>query len=507
MPNGSNGRRAGAGASAGAGAGTIAGVATGGEAEATAGRGAKPGAGAGAGAQPGVRPGAGAKPVPGAGAGAKVGAGAGALLAILRDGRGRTRGELARLTGWSRSTVSQHLDGLVGHRWVVAGEDPISSGGRPAAMYAFNGGARVVLAAGLGATRARLAVLDLGLNVLAERSTELAVDLGPEVVLGRVAVVLRELLAATGRDPAQVCGVGVGLPGPVEHRSGRPVHPPIMPGWDGFPVPEWLQARLATPARTDDDVSAVPARVGDDVPAASGRVDNAVPAAAGRDVSAVPGRVGNAVLAVPVLVDNDVNVMALGEHWAARPAADHLIYIKIGTGIGCGIITGGRLHRGAQGAAGDLGHIRVPASRAPCRCGNVGCLEAVAGGASMAAALRGAGVEVSGSRDVVELMRAGDLRATRLVRQAGREVGAVMAAIVNFFNPSLIVVGGDIAEAGEQVLAGVRETIYSRSLPLATQHLGIRASELGERAGVIGAAAMVVEHVLAPAVIDRLVAG
>ncbi|MFF4618593.1 ROK family transcriptional regulator [Nonomuraea jabiensis] len=378
-------------------------------------------------------------------------AGAGALLAILRDGRARTRGELAQLTGLSRSTVSQRLDGLVAERWVVAAEDPISSGGRPAAIFAFNEGARVVLAADLGATRARLAVLDLGMTVLAERAAELPVDRGPEPTLEWVATAFRELLAEGGRDLDHVCGAGVGLPGPVEHASGRPVNPPIMPGWDGFDVPGWLGARLGA----------------------------------------------------PVLADNDVNIMALGEHWAAGPEVDHLIFIKIGTGIGCGIISGGRLHRGAQGAAGDVGHIRVPASEAPCRCGNTGCLEAVAGGASMAAQLRAAGVEAHGSRDVVALMRAGDLHATRLVRQAGREVGAVMASIVNFFNPSLIVLGGDVAEAGEQVLAGVRETIYSRSLPLATQHLGIRSSRLGGRAGVVGAAVMVVDHVLAPDAIDQ----
>ncbi|MGR6917267.1 ROK family protein [[Actinomadura] parvosata] len=409
--------------------------------------------------------------------------GAGALLAILRDGQPRTRGELARLTGLSRSTVSQRLDALIGSHWVVEDEGAISSGGRPASMFTFNGGARVVLAADLGATRARLAVLDVGLNVLAEQVADLPVDLGPEPVLGAVAASLRDLLATAGRDPAQVCGVGIGLPGPVEHRTGRPVNPPIMPGWDGFPVPERLRELLAERlAEWPGDGSGE--RPGDRLVEGSGDRLGELPGA-------------------PVLVDNDVNVMALGEHWAARPAVDHLIYIKIGTGIGCGIISGGRLHRGARGAAGDVGHIRVPASGAPCRCGNTGCLEAVAGGASMAAALRAAGADARGSKDVVALMRAGDPLATRLVRQAGREVGAVMAAIVNFFNPSVIVLGGDVAEAGEQLLAGVRETIYSRSLPLATQHLGIRTGELGDRAGVVGAAVMVVEHVLDPATIDE----
>ncbi|WP_246052883.1 ROK family transcriptional regulator [Actinocorallia herbida] len=386
-------------------------------------------------------------------------AGAGALLAILRDGRARTRAELAQLTGLARSTVSQRLDALMQDGWVVATEDAISSGGRPAAAFVFNESVRVVLTADLGATHARLAVLDLGMSVLAERAVELHVDRGPRDTLGRVVAEFETLLAGLGRELAQVCGVGVGLPGPVDHGTGRPANPPIMPGWDGFPVPEWLGERLGA----------------------------------------------------PVLVDNDVNIMALGEHWTVGQDTDHLIFIKIGTGIGCGIISGRRLHRGAQGAAGDVGHIRAvladggSAGDAVCRCGNIGCLEAVASGASMAAELRAQGVAADGSRDVVALLRAGDTRAARLIRQAGREVGGVMAAIVNFFNPSVIVIGGDIADAGEHVLAGVREAIYSRSLPLATQHLTIRASRLGDRAGVIGAAAMVVEHVLAPDMIDQSV--
>ncbi|WP_344597189.1 ROK family protein [Actinomadura vinacea] len=381
--------------------------------------------------------------------------GAGALLTILRDGQARTRAELVQLTGLARSTVSQRLDALMHHRWVVATEDAISSGGRPAAAFAFNESVRVVLAADLGATHARLALIDLGMTVLEERAFELPIDQGPEATLGWLVTAFQDMLAQTGRDPAQVCGVGVGLPGPVEHTSGQPVNPPIMPGWDGFPVPEWLGERLGA----------------------------------------------------PVLADNDVNIMALGEHWAARPEVDHMIFIKIGTGIGCGIVSDRRLHRGAQGAAGDVGHIRLAGSDVLCRCGNVGCVEAVAGGAAMAAALRAEGIEARGSRDVVALMRAGNTRAAQLIRQAGREVGGVMASIVNFFNPSVIIIGGDIAEAGEHVLAGVREVIYSRSLPLATQHLSIRASELGDRAGVIGAAVMVVEHVLAPDTIDRTVAG
>ncbi|MFB4271583.1 ROK family protein [Nonomuraea sp. GTA35] len=381
-------------------------------------------------------------------------AGAGALLSILRDGRPRTRAELAQLTGWARSTLSLRLDALMHQRLVAPTDDAIHSGGRPATTFAFNRSARVVLAADLGVTHARLAVTDLATDPLAERSAELPIDRGPVPVLTWLVETFRDLLGECGRSLADVCGIGVGLPGPVEHGSGTPVNPPIMPGWDRFAVPEWLSARLGA----------------------------------------------------PVLVDNDVNMMALGEYWAIRSQVQHMIFVKVGTGVGCGIISEGRLHRGAQGAAGDIGHIRVPSFEdVVCRCGNTGCLEAVAGGGALAARLREAGEDASVGRDVVELVRAGNVRAVQAVRQAGREIGMVLAWVVNFFNPSFIVVGGDIAAAGEHLLAGIREVIYSRSLPLATQHLGILTSELGDRAGVTGAAVMVIEHVLAPEVVDQAV--
>ncbi|MEU9671400.1 ROK family protein [Streptomyces bobili] len=382
-------------------------------------------------------------------------AGAGALLAILRDGRARTRTELVRLTGLARSTVTQRLDALADQQWIRPTGDGILSGGRPAVAFSFNSEARTVLAADLGVTHARIAVTDLAGRLLSERSREMKITEGPEHVLGRLVDEFTDLLTEVGRTLADVCGVGIGLPGPVEHASGRPVNPPIMPGWDGFDVPGWLSSRLGA----------------------------------------------------PVLVDNDVNIMALGEHWAANPEMGHLLFVKVGTGIGCGIITEHRLHRGAQGSAGDIGHIRVvEAENEPCRCGNTGCLEAVAGGGALAARLRDAGLDASDGRDVVSLVRAGNPTAIQLVRQAGRNIGDVLAALVNFFDPGVIIIGGDISEAGEHLLAGVREVVYSRSLPLATQHLSIQGRQLDDRAGVIGAAVMVIEHTLSPEAVDRAIA-
>jgi predicted NBD/HSP70 family sugar kinase len=205
-----------------------------------------------------------------------------------------------------------------------------------------------------------------------------------------------------------------------------------------------------------------------------------------------------------VLVANDVNIMALGEYWARWRDTAHLLFVKVGTGIGCGVITDGRIHRGAQGAAGDIGHIHVPDhDDVICRCGNIGCLEAIAGGQALAERLAAQGVDATQSRDVVRLVRSGHAGAIRMVRDAGRTLGEVLAGTVNFFNPAVIVVGGDIAEAREELLAGVREGIFSRSLPLATRDLRIVPSRLGDRAGVIGAATMVIEHVLSPDAVDR----
>ena len=378
----------------------------------------------------------------------------GALLHLIRSGRARTRSELATVTGLARSTVAQRVDALLARRLVrEAGEDP-STGGRPPTVLAFNSHAWVILAADLGATHARLAVTDLAGQPLSERAADMDIADGPDRVLAWVQDTFDELLVEAERSPDEVAGIGIGLPGPVEFATGRPVNPPIMPGWDGVVVP------------------------------------------------AVFDRYGT-----PVLVDNDVNIMAAGEYWARYSDERDLLFVKVGTGIGCGIVAGGRIHRGAQGAAGDLGHIQVPdRPDAPCRCGNVGCVEAVAGGAAIARSLRDAGIDAQSSRDVVRLVRAGDATAGRLVREGGRVLGEVLAAAVNLLNPSVIVIGGDLANAHEQLLAGVREVVYQRSLPLATQHLEIVRSHLGDRAGITGAAAMVIEHVLDPIRVDESLA-
>jgi predicted NBD/HSP70 family sugar kinase len=378
---------------------------------------------------------------------------AGALLRLIRDGHAVTRAELARVTGLARSTIAQRVDALLEHGLLYEAGGSASTGGRPPMVLAFNRDAGVVLVADLGATHARVAVSDLVGTPLAERANDLDIALGPEACLAWVSDRFTELLGEVGRTQEDVRGIGVGVPGPVEFASGRPVSPPIMPGWDDFAIPDWFADRYGA----------------------------------------------------PVLVDNDVNIMARGEHWVHWRATEHLLLVKVGTGIGCGIVADGHIHRGARGAAGDIGHIRATDNAdVICRCGNIGCLEAVAGGQALAQRLADAGEAAANSRDVVRLVREGHAGAVRMVRDAGRTLGEVLAGTVNFFNPAVIVVGGDIAEAHAQLLAGVREGILSRSLPLATRDLTIVPCRLGDRAGVTGAAIMAIEHVLAPEAVDRL---
>ena len=375
----------------------------------------------------------------------------GELLSLIRAGTAVTRADLARHTGLARSTVAQRVDALLASGLVLEAGDTPSTGGRPATMLAFNHQAGVVLVADLGATHARVAVTDLAGTTLAERAGDLDIALGPAEVLKWVSARFHELLDQTAHAPADVRGIGIGVPGPVEFDTGRPVNPPIMPGWDGFDIPGWFADRYGA----------------------------------------------------PVLVDNDVNIMARGEHWVHWRRTPHLLFVKVGTGIGCGIVADGHIHRGARGAAGDIGHIRATGEDVICACGNIGCLEAVAGGHALATRLAASGVEAQNSRDVVRLVHEGNVKATQMVRAAGRTLGEVLAGTVNFFNPAVIVIGGDIAEAHAQLLAGVREGIFSRSLPLATRDLRVVPCRLGDRAGITGAAITAIEQVLAPAAVDR----
>ena len=380
------------------------------------------------------------------------------ILDEIRSARSRSRSELVARTGLSRGVVAQRVAELIEIGLVMEGAVGPSTGGRPPRQISFRARAGHVLVADLGATSIDVAVTDLDGRILGHRDEPSDIAAGPEQCLGRVEELFADLTAATRDLPGRLWGVGIGVPGPVDFRSGRPVSPPIMPGWDGYPVRERFATRYEA----------------------------------------------------PVWVDNDVNLLALGE-WRSGIAIGHdnVVVVKIGTGIGAGIISNGRMHRGAQGAAGDVGHIQVVDDTSIiCRCGNVGCLEALAGGSALArsghaAALGGRSERLRialdqhgrvTAEDVSRAASFGDRVAVALLTDAGHRVGLTLASVVNFFNPSLIVIGGGVAQSGDQLLAAIRETVYRRSLPLATRELMVKRSSLGALAGVIGASSMVVEQ-------------
>ena len=389
------------------------------------------------------------------------------VLDYVRRHGSCTRAELVAATGLSRALVGQRLDALVGYGLVAEQGVGPSTGGRAPRRVGFRADAGHLLVADLGATSVDVAVADLAGGILVQRAEAADIADGPEVVLSRVEALFDAVLAVTDA-PGPLLGVGVGVPGPVEFDSGRPISPPIMPGWNGYDV----RARLA--------------------------------------------RYG-----APVWIDNDVNVMALGELTAGiGRGRESFLFVKIGTGIGAGIVLRGEIHRGAQGCAGDIGHVQVPVrdrDDVVCRCGNVNCLEALAGGAALARDAEAAArdgrspflqgvLETAGSVDAGDVTRGaahGDPTSVELLAGAGRFVGQVVATMVNVFNPSLVVIGGGVAGAGDSLLATIRQTVYRRSLPLATRNLAVHRSDLGERAGVVGAATMVATELCAPAFLPR----
>src|SRR5215204_449829 len=373
--------------------------------------------------------------------------------------RSVSRSELTDALGVSRSKISLEVGRLLEAGLLVEDGLAESEGGRRSSLLRIPWSAGLIAAVDLGATSIDVALSTLGSELVAHRGKSADVKAGPKAVLRRVKAILAGLLEEQGASRRDVRAIGVGVPGPVEQASGLLRSPPIMPGWDRFPIRDAFAGEYA----------------------ASG------------------------------FVDNDVNVMALGEHWGGvGKGVDNVLFVKVGTGIGGGIIADGRLYRGTQGCAGDIGHICVDTDGPVCSCGNKGCLEAMAAAPAIAAkAKQYAGEGISPvlrevfdqrgaltARDVGEAASLGDYHALQIIRDSGRLVGQVLAILVSTLNPSLIVVGGGVANIGNSLLAEIRTAVYRRSLPLATRDLPIVLSALDQEAGVTGASVLAVEGVL-----------
>jgi predicted NBD/HSP70 family sugar kinase len=375
------------------------------------------------------------------------------IVNMVRTGEATTRPEIGRVTGLGRGVVTQRIDHAIELGYLEDGDFSPSSGGRAPRTLRFRGDQGIIIVCALGALHIHVGIAALSGDILDQSHRAWDISRGPAETLDAATAMIDEVLARGPGTP--VWGIAVGVPGPVDFATGRPVAPPIMPGWNGFDVRRKFEQRYQA----------------------------------------------------PVWVDNDVNLLAIGEQARRRDESPDLIYCKVGSGIGAGLISRRRIHRGANGAAGDIGHVRVRDATALCRCGKVGCLEAVAGGwalvrdAELAIAEGAGGALAQSSPDnpvtperISVAAEDGDALAITLIQRSARDVGESIAALVNMFNPGVIVIGGAVAAAGELFLAEVRQRVYELSLPLATRDLSIVQSINDVREPLRGGAAMVREQ-------------
>ncbi|GGV07211.1 transcriptional regulator [Streptomyces litmocidini] len=363
------------------------------------------------------------------------------VVRAVRMAGSLTQAEIARTTGLSAATVSNIVRELKDGGTVEV--TPTSAGGRRARSVSLSSDAGIVIGVDFGHTHLRVAVGNLAHQVLAEETEPLDVDGSAAEGFDRAEQLVKRLIRATGIGPDKVIGVGLGVPGPIDVSSGTLGSTSILPGWSGINPAEELSGRLG----------------------------------------------------VPVHVDNDANLGALGELvWGSGRGVKDLAYIKVASGVGAGLVIDGRVYRGPGGTAGEIGHITLDESGPVCRCGNRGCLETFTAARYVLPLLRPShGPDLTMER-VVQLAREGDPGCRRVIADVGRHIGSGIANLCNLLNPSRVVLGGDLAEAGELVLAPIRDSVSRYAIPSAARQLSLVQGALGGRAEVLGALALVLSE-------------
>ncbi|MCU1624415.1 MAG: transcriptional regulator [Frankiales bacterium] len=366
---------------------------------------------------------------------------AGQVAALLRASGPMTRGELGTTMGLSRTTVSATVTRLIEDGWVD--ERPstttFTGRGRPPTLLALTQQAGIAIGVDLGRSHARVVLAHLGHEVLAEQALELHESWHATAAVEAVEKLVDDVVAAAGVDRAGIVGIGLGLPAPLD-TSGHSASITIPPDW-----------------MREDPARALSQRLG-----------------------------------VPVVVDNDANLGALAEaRWGAGRRSDTLFYVKASTGIGAGLVLGGRLFRGSAGTAGELGHFTVDEDGLVCRCGSRGCLEVRAGGPALVAEVGHSRSGINNVGDLIAAARGGDLACTRVLADAGETLGVALAAVLNILNPDRVVLGGELGGAGELVLASLRESLARNALSSAVRSSSVVPSQLGRRAEALGAVLLV----------------
>ncbi|MFC1414883.1 ROK family transcriptional regulator [Streptacidiphilus sp. N1-12] len=363
------------------------------------------------------------------------------VLRAVRMAGSLTQAEIARTTGLSAATVSNIVRELKEVGTVVV--TPTSSGGRRARSVSLSADAGIVVGVDFGHSHLRVAVGNLAHRVLAEESEPIDTDASADQGFGRAETLVARLLEQTGFRTDKVIGVGLGVPGPIDGETGALGSTAILPGWTGI----------------------------------------------------APGRELSSRLGMPVYVDNDANLGALGELvWGAGRGLSDLAYIKVASGVGAGLVISGQIYRGPGGTAGEIGHITLDESGPVCRCGNRGCLETFVGSRHVLNLLASShGTDLTLSR-VVQLAQRGDLGCRRVLADVGRQIGTGVANLCNLLNPRRVILGGDLAEAGDLVLDPIRESVARYAIPSAARQLSVVPGTLGGRAEVLGALALVMSE-------------
>ena len=362
---------------------------------------------------------------------------------------GISRVEIARQMDLSRAAVTTIVNDLLTNGIIREAESRVVHSGRPPIVLEINPSCGYVIGIDFGATHLNLLLADISARILEELEVEIDIQDGPESCLEEANSRVQELLKKAKLNLKDVLAIGVGVPGPVVAEEGMVLTPPIMPGWDRFPIRDTLQKLWGH----------------------------------------------------PVSVNNDAELGVLGE-WAsgAGRSERNLVYIKIGTGIGAGLLMDGKIYHGVTGSAGEIGHLTIDENGPICACGNQGCLEAMAGGHAIAQQAQQAvknglrtqlaniqPVEKITAREVASAARQGDLVAQQILAQAGSRIGIALAGLVNMFNPGMVIIGGGVAQTGDILLEPMRQTVQRRSLPAATRVIRITTAMLGRRSSSMGA--------------------
>ncbi len=370
---------------------------------------------------------------------------------------GMSRAGLSRELGLTRAAVTSIVNDL-SDMGIVREAEKQTSGGRKPAVLEIVPSQGYVVGAEMGATHIIALVADYSARVIREKEIRIDIKDGPDICLASLDRVVQQVIAEAGLQLVDIHAIGIGVPGPVVISEGFVSAPPIMPGWDNFPIRTAMNKKWNC----------------------------------------------------TVLLNNDAELGALGEwaYGAGRNEAN-LVYIKVGTGIGAGLIFGNELYHGVTGSAGEIGHVTIQENGSICACGNRGCLESVAGGNAIALRAleevqRGKRTQLVGFgdfyqitiNDVISAARKGDLLCQQIISEAGTHLGTAIASLVNLINPSIVIIGGGVAQSGDLLLEPIRAAVSHRSLRVASKAVRVSAALLGRRASAMGAVVQALSHSL-----------